>query len=343
MTLASSAATISLKGHHDYSSFVSFEQKAKTDAEGRFQRKQSEFRKQITTDGSSGFKAEPDRYHLYIAWACPWAHRTLLFRKLLGLEDVISFSVVHPVMDDEGAWWFDPENGYEDPINEVKSLQDVYKLANPSFDGVGTVPVLWDKKKGTIVNNESREIIRMLDTEFDAFKKNDVTFLPKGREREVDKRLDEIYDPINDGVYRTGFARTQAAYDEAVTILFDALEHWEDVLSRQRYLVDDVITEADWCLFTTLLRFDPVYHYHFKCNIKRLRDFPNLWAFTRELYQYPGVRDTVNMAETKKHYFASHASLNPTGIVPKGPELDLDEPHGRDKMLPLDGQRVVKG
>ncbi len=314
---------------------MGFEKKMVTDTKGRFKRKESEFRDQITADGSSGFKAEPDRYHLYVAWACPWAHRTLLMRKLLGLEDMVSYSVVHPLMDDQGAWLFDAGEGYEDPINGAGSLQDLYKMADPAFTGVGTVPTLWDKKKSTIVNNESREIIRMFDTQFKALQQKDVTFLPAGMEKNVDKALDKIYEPINNGVYRSGFARTQQAYEEAVTQLFDALAHWEEVLSRQRYLAGDVITEADWCMFTTLLRFDPVYHYHFKCNIKRLRDHPNLWAYTRELYQYPGVRDTVNMAETKKHYYGSHESLNPLGIVPVGPELDLDEPHGRDKVLPV--------
>jgi glutathionyl-hydroquinone reductase len=253
-------------------------------------------------------------------------------RKLLGLEEAFSFSVVHPIMDGEGAWWFKPDEGYEDPINGAKSLQDIYKAADPRFAGVGTVPVLWDRKKNTIVNNESREIIRMMDTLFRDHQKNDVTFLPNGLEGEVDRVLDAIYDPINDGVYRSGFARTQEAYEEAVTQLFEALSHWEEVLSGQRYLAGDVLTEADWCLFTTLLRFDLVYHYHFKCNIRRLRDHPNLWAFTRELYQYPGVKDTLDLEETKLHYYGSHKGLNPRGIVPVGPELDLDEAHGRERL-----------
>jgi glutathionyl-hydroquinone reductase len=311
---------------------VSFEEKAPTDARGRFDRKESEFRDRVTADGSSGFEAASGRYHLYVAWACPWAHRTLLARKLLGLEHAISFSVVHPIMDDEGAWWFRPEEGYEDPVNGADSLQEVYRRADPSYGGIGTVPVLWDRKRQTIVNNESREILRMLDTEFGAFQRNERTLLPAGMEASVDRILDQIYEPINNGVYRAGFARTQEAHAEAVTELFDALAHWDDVLARQRYLAGDVLTEADVCMFTTLLRFDSVYHYHFKCNLRRLVEFEHLWAYTREIHQMPGVRDTLDLNETKRHYYGSHKMLNPRGIIPLGPELDWDAPHGRDAL-----------
>lgn len=303
----------------------------RTDDKGRFQRKESEFRRWIAADGSSGFPAEAGRYHLYVAWACPWAHRTLLARKLMGLDDAVSVSVVHWKMDDEGAWHFAP--GYEDDLHGHESLQDVYKQAAPDFPGVGTVPVLWDKEEGTIVNNESREIVRMFSTAMrDLQPDGAVTLLPDGMKETVDEAADAIYEPINNGVYKSGFAKTQEAYEEAVTTLFDHLEKWDGILADRRYVCGDTLTEADIFLFTTLLRFDPVYHYHFKCNIRRLRDFENLWGHTREIYQLPGVKDTIDLGDTKRHYFGSHTSINPYRIVPVGPEIDYDSPHGRDRL-----------
>jgi putative glutathione S-transferase len=241
--------------------------------EGRFIRPSSAFRSVVTADGSSGYKAEPERYHLYISWACPWAHRTAILRKLKGLEGAISLSVVHPVMG-EGGWAF--SEAYPDQLNGAGYLREIYTKADPNYTGRVTTPVLWDKKEETIVNNESREIMRMLDTEFEAFAKETVDFCPEDLREEIDRTLDELYEPINNGVYRAGFATKQAAYEEAVADLFEALDHWEEVLSGRRYLCGDRITEADWAFFTTLIRFDLVYHYHFKCNLRRIVDYPNL-------------------------------------------------------------------
>ncbi|MBW3582353.1 MAG: glutathione S-transferase family protein [Euryarchaeota archaeon] len=310
--------------------------------DGRFHRKESEFRDTISADGSSGFAAEPGRYHLYIAWACPWAHRTLLARKLLGLEEAITFSVVHPIMDPRGAWDFRDDGEHQDDLYGARSLQDIYKKADPDFPGIGTVPVLWDKKQETIVNNESREIVRMLATAFKRHKKSKRELYHEELHGIIEESIDAIYEPINNGVYRSGFAQTQEAYDEAVDQLFAALDHWDTVLDTQRYVCGHVITEPDLFLFSTLLRFDPVYHYHFKCNIRRIRDYPNLWNHTKEIYQIPGVKETVNMAETKQHYFGSHERLNPSRIVPKGPDIDLDSPHDRDLVAPLPEEQPIE-
>lgn len=299
------------------------------DEKGRFQRPKTRFHNRITADGSSGFKAEAGRYHLYVSLACPWAHRTLILRKLKKLEDAISVSVVDHFMGDDG-WEFTENAGcIPDNVNHKQFLREIYLLASPDYTGRVTVPVLWDKQNKTIVNNESREIIRMLDTEFDAIGDASVSFYPAPLKELVDETIDAIYEPINNGVYRSGFAASQEAYDDAVTELFAALDHWENVLGSQRYLCGDVITEADWCLFTTLMRFDSVYVGHFKCNLRRIVDYPNLWNYLKELYQIPGVADTVNMAHIKNHYHQSHESINPTRIVPKGPLIDFSEPHNR--------------
>lgn len=305
---------------------------------GEFVRSESGFRNWVTKDGSagptgeSGFAAEPGRYHLYVSHACPWAHRTMIFRALKGLEDVISVSVVHPLMPAE-SWLFGEYPGAtEDHINHAHYLVENYLKVDPNFNGLVTVPVLWDKKQQTIVNNESSEIIRMLNSAFDVFGNGDVDFYPEALREEIDKINEPVYNNVNNGVYRAGFAKTQGAYNRAYDRLFNTMDELEESLSKQRYLAGNQITEADWRLFTTLVRFDAVYYNHFKTNKKRLIEYPSLWAYTRELYQVPGIAETVNMDHIKYHYFASHRSINPTGIVPKGPEIDFMQPHGRESF-----------
>jgi glutathionyl-hydroquinone reductase len=305
---------------------------------GRFIRSKSQFRNWITADGSEGpsgqggFKAEPGRYHLYVSLACPWASRTLIFRALKGLEDFISVSVVNWLMGPEG-WTFDEGPGViPDTVNRAKRLFEVYLKANPNYSGRVTVPALWDKHRGMIVNNESSEIIRMFNSAFDGVGAKPGDYYPEDLRGEIDGLNAKIYDRINNGVYKAGFATSQAAYEEAVYPLFAALDEIEERLGRQRYLCGPRITEADWRLFTTLVRFDPVYYGHFKCNIRRLSDYPNLWAYTRELYQWPGIKATVNIHHIKHHYYESHKTINPDGIVPVGPDLDFDAPHGRERL-----------
>ena len=296
---------------------------------GRFIRSESQFRDWITADGSSGYKAEPDRYHLYICLACPWAHRTLIFRKIKGLEDIISLSIVDPLMEDNG-WEFSEHPGsIPDSVNGANYLHEVYTKAKPDYTGRVTVPVLWDKEKNTIVNNESSEIIRMFNSEFDELTNNTLNFYPEELHEEIDKINTTVYGNINNGVYKCGFATTQDAYEEAFNNLFNTLDDIESLLGERSYLAGDRITEADWRLFTTILRFDHVYYTHFKCNLRRIEDYPNLSNYLRELYQYPGVSETVNFDHIKEHYFKSHKTINPTGIVPSGPELDLSTPHNR--------------
>ncbi len=304
------------------------------DTDGAFVRPPTTFRNSVTADGSGDHPAAKDRYHLYVSYACPWAHRTLILRQLKGLENVIGVSVVHPYMG-EGGWHFPgPGDEYpgatQDPIHGAEYMREVYKAADAKFTGRVTVPVLWDKEQSTIVNNESREIIRMLDHEFDAVAAHpDVNLCPDDLKTDVEAALDAVYEPINNGVYRSGFATTQQAYEKAVRELFDALDHWDAVLGKQRYLCGDRMTEADVCMFTTLVRFDAVYYSHFKCNIRRIVDYENLWPFLRDIYQTPGVAETVFLDHIKDHYYQSHESVNPTGIVPVGPEIDFSIPHGR--------------
>lgn len=252
------------------------------DEEGRFVRSWTTFRDLVTADDSSGFRAEAGRYHLYVSWACPWAHRTAILRKLKGLEDAVSLAAVSSFMGDEGWAFYDEPGVVPDTVNGARYLREVYQRAHPNYTGRVTTPVLWDKEKGTIVNNESRDIIRMFDHEFDAVPdaKPEVNFCPEDLREEVDRTLDELYEPVNNGVYKTGFATTQDAYDEAVTELFDALDRWEGVLSKRRYLCGERITEADWAFFATLVRFDAVYYGHFKCNLRRILDYPNLWGYS---------------------------------------------------------------
>lgn len=302
------------------------------DEKGRFIRPSTTFRNQITADGSSGFPAVSGRYHLYISWACPWAHRTAIMRSLKGLEDAISLSVVGAVID-QNSWEFSDEPGaIPDTVNHTDYLWQVYLKAQPDYSGRVTVPVLWDKEKQTIVNNESREIIRMLDTQFQGISQSDLDLYPEQLQAKIDQTIDAIYQPINNGVYRAGFATTQEAYEEGVTDLFNALDHWEKVLGNQRYLCGNVLTEADICLFTTLLRFDPVYYVHFKCNLRRIVDYPNLWNYLKDIYQFPGVKETCNLDHIKRHYYRSHPKVNPTKIVPKGPIIDFEEAHDRDRF-----------
>jgi putative glutathione S-transferase len=286
------------------------------------------FHQTITADGGSGFKAEAGRYHLYISLACPWASRTLIFRKLKKLEDIISLSITNPLMLEHGWTFNDGPGVIPDTVNHCKYLHEIYTLAKKDFTGKVTVPVLWDKKTQTIVNNESVEIIRMLNSEFNAFGDNAVDFYPEKMRTAIDVMDDKVF-IINSGVYKAGFAETQAEYEKAFDAVFTELDELEKVLAKKRYLMGDQLTEADWRLFTSLVRFDAVYYLHFKCNLSRIMDYPNLMDYLRELYQYPGIAGTVNFEHIKKHYYMSHRHINPKGIVPTGPELELDTPHTR--------------
>lgn len=302
---------------------------------GRFVRKAPQFRNWVTADGAAGpsgkggFKAEPGRYHLYVSLACPWAHRTLIVRALKGLEKMISVSIVHWYMAENG-WTFDVgDSVVPDTVNGAQFLHQVYTKAKPDYSGRVTVPVLWDRQTKTIVSNESPEIIRMFNAAFDEVGAVQGDYYPEHLRSEIDALNDRIYTTVNNGVYRCGFATTQAAYEEAITPLFDTLDWLEDILSRKRYLTGGQITEADWRLFTTLIRFDPVYVGHFKCNIRRIADYPNLSNYLRDLYQQPGIARTVNMEHIKRHYYESHTSINPSRVVPLGPDIDFSIPHNR--------------
>ena len=302
---------------------------------GRFKRDISRFRNWVTADGSagptgeSGFRAEAGRYHLYVSYACPWAHRTLIFRKLKGLEDMIPLSVVHWYMAENGWTFADGDGVIPDPINDADYMYQVYQAADASYTGRVTVPVLWDKEKNTIVSNESADIIRMFNSAFDGIGATEGDYYPEPLRDEIDEVNARVYSTVNNGVYKSGFATSQEAYEEAVEPLFESLEWLDGRLSTQRYLMGDRITEADWRLFTTLLRFDPVYVGHFKCNRRRIVDFEHLWPYVRDLYQVPGVADTVHMGHIKSHYYGSHDTINPTRIVPVGPDIDYSEPHDR--------------
>ncbi len=308
---------------------------------GEFVRKASAFRHWITADGGagpsgeSGFPAEPGRYHLYVSLACPWAHRTLIFRALKRLEDVISVSVVHPDMLEHG-WTFAPcaAPGFEtgDPLFGSAYAYEIYTRALPDYTGRVTVPILWDIERATIVNNESSEIIRMLNSAFDAHTAVATDYYPEALRPEIDAINEVVYESVNNGVYRCGFATTQEAYSTAFKRLFSTLDDLEERLNHQRYLAGSRLTEADWRLFTTLVRFDAVYVGHFKCNHQRIADYPALSGYLRELYQVPGVAETVNLAHIKRHYYFSHDTINPTRIVPEGPGLDLESPHGREHL-----------
>jgi putative glutathione S-transferase len=319
----------------------------KADTGGHFIRQETKFRNWVTPDGSpgpsgeGGFEAAPGRYHLYVSLACPWAHRTIIMRKLKRLEDAISMSVVAFHLGSDG-WTFDTSQGSTaDAVNRKSKLSEIYLQAEPRYTGRVTVPVLWDKERGTIVNNESAEIIRMLNAAFAAFSSVDTDYYPAKLRDEIDRINARVYAAINNGVYRAGFATTQAAYEQAVTELFGALDEIEARLSKLRYLLGDQPTEADWRLFTTLVRFDAVYHGHFKCNLRRIVDYPNLWSYLRDLYQVPGVAETVSLEHIKRHYYGSHRHINPTGIVPVGPALDFSAPHGRARLAGPRGAKVI--
>jgi putative glutathione S-transferase len=303
------------------------------DARGNFLRQESRFRGRVTRDGSSGYHAMPGRYHLYVSLACPWAHRTLIFRALKGLDNAISVSIVDPLMLDDGWAFSDFPGCVPDTVNRARYLREVYTKADPRYTGRVTVPVLWDRETGTIVNNESSEIIRMLNSEFEDVARLHEDYYPQPLRAEIDAVNQLVYENINNGVYRCGFATTQEAYEGAFDALFSALDELEARLDRSRYLAGDRITEADWRLFPTLVRFDAVYYGHFKCNLRRLGDYPNLSNYVRDLYQVPGVAETVDMAQIKRHYYASHRHINPTGIVPKGPEIDFLAPHDRSRKF----------
>ncbi|MFK7754294.1 MAG: glutathione S-transferase family protein [Sedimentitalea sp.] len=306
---------------------------------GAFERSAAQFRNWITPDGSpgpsgkGGFKAESGRYHLYVSHACPWAHRALIFRALKGLETHIDVSVVHPDMLAHG-WTFETDdNGATgDALFASTFMHQIYTRADPAFSGRVTVPVLWDKAQNTIVSNESSEIIRMFNTAFDAITGNTIDYWPIAQRDGIEDVNTRIYDTLNNGVYRCGFATTQQAYDAAVGPLFDTLDWLENHLSTHRFLVGPNVTEADWRLFTTLVRFDDVYHLHFKCNRRRLVDYPSLWAYTRELFQWPGVSETVNLKHIVRHYHFSHDSINPHRIIPINPVLNFAAPHHRDQV-----------
>lgn len=296
---------------------------------GHFIRQESQFRNWITKDGSagptgeSGFKAEPNRYHLYVSLACPWAHRTLLMRKIKGLETIISISIVNPLMAENG-WTFEPDEGViPDPVINAKYLYQLYTHVKPEYSGRVTVPVLYDLQQNQIVNNESSEILRMFNEAFDSVGAKEGDYYPETLRPEIDVLNEKVYHTVNNGVYKAGFATEQGVYEEEVSKLFKTLDELETRLSENRFLLGKEITEADWRLFTTLIRFDSVYYSHFKCNLNRIVDYKNLWRYTRELYNEVGVSETVNFKHIKEHYFRSHLNINPTGIVPLGPELNF--------------------
>lgn len=306
---------------------------------GRFVRKDVQFRHWVTKNGSvgptgvDGFKAEPNRYHLYVSLACPWAHRTIIYRKLKGLEDMISMSVVNAFMGDSGWTFKSGEDVVSDPIMNATYLHEIYTAAQADYTGRVTVPILWDKHTNTIVSNESSEIIRMFNSAFDDVGALPGNFLPAELLVEIDDLNKLIYPTINNGVYRAGFATTQDAYNEAVVEIFDTLDQLEERLSNNRYLTGNTITEADWRLFTTLVRFDCVYVGHFKCNLRRIVDYPNIWGYLRDIYQVPGIAETVSMDHIKAHYYSSHETINPSLITPKGPIINFNAPHDRQKLV----------
>ena len=307
---------------------------------GKFERSIAQFRNWVTKDGSagssgkSGFKAEAGRYHLYASYACPWVHRVLIYRKLKGLEDMIDVSFVHWYMAENG-WTFhkDDKGIVVDHLFDLEFAHQIYTKADPNYSGRVTVPILWDKETNTIVSNESSEIIRMLSAAFDDVGAKDGDYYPEHLRQEIDALNERIYNTVNNGVYKSGFATTQEAYKEAVYPLFETLDWLEERLGKSRFLLGDHPTEADWRLFPTLYRFDSVYVGHFKCSIKRIIDYPNLWAYACDLYQWPGIRDTVNMEHARRHYYESHDTINPTRITPVAPMIDWDAPHGRDIAL----------
>jgi putative glutathione S-transferase len=304
-----------------------------TNDDGEFDRQETTFRNWIKDEPEARFQPEAGRYHLYVSYACPWAHRTLVTRALKGLDDAISVNVVDPFRADDG-WQFTPDKAgcTADTVNGADYLRELYVAADPDATCRVTVPTLWDTQEGTIVNNESEEIIRMLDTAMDDVASRDVDLYPEGYRDEVDHRIDDIYDDINNGVYRAGFAGSQEAYDRAIDDLFGALDRYDELLGERRYLAGDRLTEADVCMFTTLVRFDQVYHTHFKCNVKHIHEYDNLWPYLRDVYQTPGVAETVNMSHIKEHYYTTHPDVNPKRLIARGPDLDFAADHDRDEL-----------
>jgi glutathionyl-hydroquinone reductase len=309
-------------------------------ATGRFVRKPSAYRNWVTPDGApgpsgvGGFRAAPGRYQLYVSYACPWAHRTLILRELKGLSALIDVSVVNWKLGKEG-WSFDPGPGVSpDPVRQARLLAELYRLGDPEFEGRATTPLLWDKERGRIVSNESSEIVRMFNSAFDAIGARRGDYYPAAHRVEIDELEERVYDELNNGVYRAGFAANQAAYEEAARGVFAMLDELERRLSSQRWLVQNRFTEADVRAFVTLIRFDAVYHGHFKCNVRRVGDYEHLSRYTRDIYQLPGIAPTVSLEHIKHHYYESHLGINPTGIVPIGPELDFAAPHGRERLGP---------
>ena len=301
-------------------------------AQGEFTRQEDTFRGWVTADGRSGYLAEPGRYHLYVSWACPWAHRTIIVRKLKKLEEAIGMTAVDPLRDDRG-WAFRDGPGHSaDPINGFTFLSEAYVATDPNYRGRVTVPVLWDTKTHRIVSNSDDDIMRMFNREFDRFTETRIDLYPENLRTEIDELNGFLYEHVNNGVYRAGFATTQRAYERAVRRLFEALDSLDARLAKQRYLVGATIVESDWRLFVTLLRFDAVYHGHFKCNIRRIADYANLFGYLKDLYQYDGIADTVNLDHIKRHYYMTHDEINPSRIVPLGPAQDFLERHGRERL-----------
>jgi len=303
-----------------------------TSAGGAFVRQPNAFTNRFSADGSSGFPAEAGRYHLYVSLACPWAHRAIVVRKLLGLEDVISMSVVDPVRDEAG-WAFREGDGYgPDPVNGFRFLSEAYQASDPDYAGRCTVPVIWDRERGRIVTNDYPEITTQLETEFAAFSNGSIDLYPEQLRPEIDAMNELLFHNVNNGVYKAGFATSQAAYEAAFDALFATLDRLEERLSQQRYLIGNQLTESDIRFFTTLVRFDSVYYLHFKCNLRRIVDYPNLWGYARDLFQTPGFGETVNFDHIKRHYYGTHPQINPTRIVPKGPAIDWLAPHDRARF-----------
>ncbi|MBM4132547.1 MAG: glutathione S-transferase family protein [Nitrospira sp.] len=300
--------------------------------EGAFTRQADALRGWVTEDGASGFSAETGRYHLYVSWACPWAHRTIIVRKLKRLESVIGMTAVDPIRDDRG-WAFREGSGHSlDPINGFQFLSEAYRTTDPQYQGRVTVPVLWDRETRRIVSNSDDDLMRMFNKAFDRFTDRRLDLYPEARRRDIDELNAFIYENVNDGVYRAGFATSQAVYEQAARRLFDALDRLEARLRDRRYLFGPQFVETDWRLFVTLVRFDAVYHGHFKCNVRRILDYPNLFGYLRDLYQTDGIAETVNFDHIKRHYYVTHDDINPTRIVPIGPDQDLRAPHDRARL-----------
>lgn len=302
-------------------------------ASGAYRREDSKIREWVTADGSSDFRAEPGRYHVYVSYACPWAHRSIIVRMLKGLEEVVSLSVVDPIRDERGWAFRDVPGADPDPVNDFGFLWEAYQATEPGYQGRVSVPVLWDKHSDRIVSNESAEVIVMLNEAWDEWAEHpDLDLYPQHLRDEMDELNARVYETVNNGVYRAGFATTQEAYEEVIPPMFETLDMLAERLGSRRFLFGADTTLADWRLFTTLLRFDPVYYTHFKCNVRRIVDYPNLWGYLRDLLTVPGVRDTVRMDHIKRHYYCTHESINPKRIVPVGPELDYDAPSGRESL-----------